>query len=695
MSDRLGSLRGKGTRLTLDAGVRSLNPDVILGGSPQRLIRFRAGTSMGTRLAAAESVSASGLAPRTLRRLLDAGVLHPAPTTLGIVADDRLTVVIPIHDRADLLDRALTALGRRFRVLVVDDASSDPHQLDEVAARHRAEILHLAVNVGPGGARNAGLARVETEFVAFVDSDVVAAPESLSMLLRHFADPQVAAVAPRVRALPGSAGGFIERFEAQRPPLDMGEFPALVRPASRVAYVPSACLVARTAITRPGFDESLRTGEDVDLVWRLGQKWLVRYEPSVEVRHSSRQRALDWVRQHYGYGLSASPLHARHGDAVAPARMPRWAGVLVAAVWTAALTCGARRSGGRVATGALAVALGATVVGHAQTRETLGRIAPDVRDHAGPLTATTAAVSLEQSLSLVLRHWVPLSVIGGVLSPRVRLLLGLAALINAWRAHPKSAAQFVTALLGNAVVESAYGTGVWRGVLRGRDLGAVLPTVTDRSDNPTTGAGAAGVSNASGSSASLPNWFEMDAKEHFEAHLAARRFPKGARALQLGAYTGDASVWLMENTAFTLTDVDTWRGSHESAHAELDWAEVEATYDRRTARFRADSHHDPDGPNPRILKVKSASAEFLREERATYSFVYIDAAHDAASVLADGMLTMPLLASGSILAFDDYAWDLGATPLDNPRAGIDKFLEIYGDRFTTLQLDTQVWLQLK
>lgn len=693
MSDRLGGLRGRGTRLTVDAGVRALSPDVILGGSPQRLIRFRAGTSMGTRLAAAESVSASGFAPRTLRRLLDAGVLHPAPKTLGIFADDRLTVVIPIHDRAELLDRALTALRRRFRVLVVDDASSDPHQLDDVAALHQAEILHLAVNVGPGGARNAGLARVETEFVAFVDSDVVAAPESLSMMLRHFADPEVAAVAPRVRALHGSSGGFIERFEAQRPPLDMGEFPALVRPASRVAYVPSACLVARTAITRPGFDESLRTGEDVDLVWRLGQKWLVRYEPSVEVRHSPRQRAAAWVRQHYGYGLSASPLHARHGDAVAPARMPRWAGVMVAAVWTAALTCGSRRSGDRVAMGALAVALGAAVVGHAQIRETLGRIAPDVRDQSGPLTATTATVSLEQSLSLVLRHWVPLSVIGGVLSPRVRLLLGLAALINAWRAHPESAAQFVTALLGNAVVESAYGTGVWSGVLRGRDLGAVLPTVTARWDSKP--AGGPGLGNASGPSASLPNWFELDAKEHFEAQLAARRFPEGARALQLGAYTGDASVWLMENTAFTLTDVDTWRGSQESAHAELDWAEVEATYDRRTARFRADTHHDPDGRHPRIRKFKRASAEFLRDERTTYSFVYIDAAHDAASVLADAMLTMPLLASGSILAFDDYAWDLGATPLDNPRAGIDKFLEIYGDRFTTLQLDTQVWLQLK
>ena len=50
-------------------------------------------------------------------------------------------------------------------------ASLEPHAVAQVAARHGAEVVPLAVNVGPAGARNAGLAAVRTPYVAFVDSD--------------------------------------------------------------------------------------------------------------------------------------------------------------------------------------------------------------------------------------------------------------------------------------------------------------------------------------------------------------------------------------------------------------------------------------------------------------------------------------------------------------------------------------------
>ena len=54
--------------------------------------------------------------------------------------------------------------------------------------------------------------------------------------------------------------------------------------AGRVAYVPAACLVVRRAALGEGFDESLRVGEDVDLVWRLDAAgWLVRYDAGVVV----------------------------------------------------------------------------------------------------------------------------------------------------------------------------------------------------------------------------------------------------------------------------------------------------------------------------------------------------------------------------------------------------------------------------
>ena len=63
--------------------------------------------------------------------------------------------------------------------------------------------------------------------------------------------------------------------------------PGLVRPLSRIPYVPSAALVVRrAALPDELFDPALRGGEDVDLVWRLVQAgWDVRYEPAATVGH--------------------------------------------------------------------------------------------------------------------------------------------------------------------------------------------------------------------------------------------------------------------------------------------------------------------------------------------------------------------------------------------------------------------------
>ena len=58
------------------------------------------------------------------RRLTDAGLAHPRPPALAGPPD--VTVLIPVRDRPELLDRCLTALGRRYPVLVVDDGSVRP-----------------------------------------------------------------------------------------------------------------------------------------------------------------------------------------------------------------------------------------------------------------------------------------------------------------------------------------------------------------------------------------------------------------------------------------------------------------------------------------------------------------------------------------------------------------------------------------
>src|SRR3546814_3886310 len=118
-------------------------------------------------------------------------------------------------------------------------------------------------NLGPAGARNAGLAKVSTPLVAFVDSDVTVTPDALLSLAKHFTDPKVALVGPRIiGTVHTDHPRWFERYDAARSSLTLGSVPGSVRPGAAVGWLPSACLVGRVEALGSGFAEDLRVGEE-------------------------------------------------------------------------------------------------------------------------------------------------------------------------------------------------------------------------------------------------------------------------------------------------------------------------------------------------------------------------------------------------------------------------------------------------
>ncbi len=88
---------------------------------------------------------------------------------------------------------------RGLRVVVVDDGSATPvAEADFDGVHATSAFCGNARSKGPAAARNAGLAACDTDFVAFLDSDVVPRRGWLEALLGHFCDPAVALVAPRI-----------------------------------------------------------------------------------------------------------------------------------------------------------------------------------------------------------------------------------------------------------------------------------------------------------------------------------------------------------------------------------------------------------------------------------------------------------------------------------------------------------------
>lgn len=428
---------------------------VIVGGSPLRLFRL---TEAGRAVAAA--LECDGDLPdghrRLTDRLIDAGVVHPVLPTQAIEAA-ALTVVIPAF-------RELPAhLPGDCRCIVVDDASPEP-----VPERDGVVTVRLDHNIGPAGARNRGLAVVDTPFVAFVDSDVSITDSELLRLASHLGDPSVALVAPRVRA--ASAPGALAGYERHHSPLDMGAEPARVAAATRVSYVPAAVIVCRTDAVRAigGFDERLRFGEDVDLVWRLVEGgWRCRFEPAVEALHRTRPTLRGWLAQRFRYGTSAAPLARRHPGALAPVRINGWS----AATWIP-VVAGMPLLGGLI--GSLSAVLLVRKLPFLAARESL-RIAALGNLYAGRLLA--AAIT---------RAWWPLAVVAALVSRRARRVLLAAVLVPALldrRGQPSSvdsvrAVDPVRALVLRILDDGAYGAGLWAGAMRHRCVEVLLPSFT-------------------------------------------------------------------------------------------------------------------------------------------------------------------------------------------------------------------------
>jgi mycofactocin system glycosyltransferase len=475
-----------GFRLRPDPDARVLAGGTVLtGGSPARVLRLSpAGAGLVQSWFSGKPVPGSRKARALARRLLDTGIAHPdladAP---GVPAADDVTVVIPVRDRAAELARCLAGLGRPGPagpglVIVVDDGSRDPAAVRRAAAAAGARVVPRPVNGGPAAARNTGLAAARTPLVAFLDSDCVPAPGWLDALLPHFADPAVGAAAPRI--VPHEAGRtWLARYEGASSTLDMGRRPSIVRPGSRVPYVPGAALVVRRAAAGPGFTEDMQVGEDVDFVWRLGAAgWRVRYEPAAVMGHQHRVRLGAWFSRRRDYGTSAAALELRHPGMVRPFYASAW----TLAAWLAAAL-------GHPEAGALAAGTSTVLLARRLAQATgepwplpagsaAWRLA--ARQAAGGTLA--AARPLGSALS---RVWWPVALPAAVAVRRLRL--PLAALVLApplldWldRRPPLDPARYVAARL---LDDAAYSLGVWQGCaergtvqpllprLRGRDLG--------------------------------------------------------------------------------------------------------------------------------------------------------------------------------------------------------------------------------
>ncbi|HWU32860.1 MAG TPA: mycofactocin biosynthesis glycosyltransferase MftF [Marmoricola sp.] len=457
-----------GFRVCLAPGVdRQRDGGLLIGGSPLTALTLRpraAAMISDARLTVVDAATAT-----VGDRLLATNLAMPDLSAVPPISPADLTVVIPAHNRADALGRTLSALrsghtSTATRMVVIDDASSDLGAIKAVCERHYADRIRLDTNRGPAFARNVGLSTTKTPYVAFVDSDVEVSTSDLLALSKHLADPAVALIGPRILGITrDTKNRWFQRYDEVASSLTQGDRPAVVRPGAMVSWLPSACLIGKTESLGTGFDEGLRVGEDVDLVWRLSAEgWRVRYEPDVVAYHQTRGRFLGWLGRKFAYGTSGAQLAMRHGDAIAPATLNPSYAIAAAAVlcrkrWALPIV--------GIAASSKLLKLRRSLPSQASTATAIG------------LTSRGLVWAIRQESALVVRHWWPATAIAMAVVPRSRRLAVTALVVDACVLvnERRDLSTFARDLIARRFDDAAYGAGLWWGALSERTLVPLLP----------------------------------------------------------------------------------------------------------------------------------------------------------------------------------------------------------------------------
>jgi len=192
------------------------------------------------------------------------------------MGQEDLSVIIPTHNRAGLLPRALTSVQAQTRtpdeVIVVDDGSTDG--TERLVQREFPGVKYLRQeNQGVAAARNHGIREARGEWLAFLDSDDEWLPQKLTR--------QFEALRKEPEFLLCHTNELWIRNGRRVNPMKKhtkygGHIFSKCLPLCVIS--PSAVVLHRSVLARTGlFDESLPACEDYDLWLRVSSVFPVLY----------------------------------------------------------------------------------------------------------------------------------------------------------------------------------------------------------------------------------------------------------------------------------------------------------------------------------------------------------------------------------------------------------------------------------
>lgn len=206
----------------------------------------------------------------------------------------KISVIIPTHNRAAYLklavDSVLKQTYKTFEIIIIDDQSTD--NTKEVIDSYNLDCIKYIYTekAGPGKARNLGVKNMSGDFVAFLDSDDLWAPDKLESQIKVFKkEPGIGVVVSDFKIIDGQ--GHVVKESAVGQKYSYEGFFLRDFLDGKLPIATDTVMARREVFDKVGFfDEQQIIAEDLDMWIRMAVNFKMGYI----------HRPLTFVRTHSG-----------------------------------------------------------------------------------------------------------------------------------------------------------------------------------------------------------------------------------------------------------------------------------------------------------------------------------------------------------------------------------------------------------
>lgn len=202
------------------------------------------------------------------------------------------SVLIPLYNKENFVQRTLKSLLEQkfkdFEIIIVNDGSTDKSL--EIVKSLKTEKINLLnqQNQGVAAARNNGVEVSKGKWIAFLDADDIWKPEHLQELKNCIDE------LPKAELVSNAYKIKLERSFIKTPVYskNLSEGINYIDNYLEYSFIDPLFWTSSIAVKKEifealeGFDEDLKTGEDLDFMIRFSQKYKIGYNPTHTITYN-------------------------------------------------------------------------------------------------------------------------------------------------------------------------------------------------------------------------------------------------------------------------------------------------------------------------------------------------------------------------------------------------------------------------